>query len=157
MSTVVRAPCHNFTDIQSRRFIFSRGKPRVISWLVVPFQIPRSKVYKQWNSSSTLYISEIFLRLEPRLEVSLHPQSSLVQSQVFSFFQSLGIWFPKMSKTVISSSSDSTKKDIDEYYGTTSNSGSSNISHSSEERSIMENIIIKILILKIKSMFFFAS
>ena len=43
-----------------------------------------------------------------------------------------------MSKTVISSSSDSTKKDIDEYYGTTSNSGSSNISHSSEERSTDE-------------------
>ena len=40
-----------------------------------------------------------------------------------------------MSETVISLSSDSTKKAIDEYYDTTSNSGSSNNSHSSEESS----------------------
>ena len=46
MSTAVHAMCHNFTDVQSRRFIFSRGKPCVISWLVVPFRIPKSDVYK---------------------------------------------------------------------------------------------------------------
>ena len=38
-----------------------------------------------------------------------------------------------MSKTVISSSSNSTEKAINEYYDTTSDSGSSNSSHSSEE------------------------
>ena len=65
MSTAVRATCHNFTNVQSHRFIFSRGKPCVISWLAVSFRIPRSDVYKLWNSSSTLYISEIFLRLKP--------------------------------------------------------------------------------------------
>ena len=37
-----------------------------------------------------------------------------------------------MSKTFISSSSNSTEKAIDEYYDTTSYSGSSNSSHSSE-------------------------
>ena len=37
-----------------------------------------------------------------------------------------------MSETVISSSSNSTEKAIDEYYDTTSYSGSSNSSHSSE-------------------------
>ena len=37
-----------------------------------------------------------------------------------------------MSKTVISLSSNSTKKAIDEYYDTTSDSGSSNSSHSSK-------------------------
>ena len=46
MSSVICATYHNFIDDQSRRFIFSRGKPRVISWLVVSFQIPRSAVYK---------------------------------------------------------------------------------------------------------------
>ena len=43
-----------------------------------------------------------------------------------------------MSETVISLSSDSTKKAIDEYYDTTSTSGSSNSSHSSEESSTDE-------------------
>ena len=37
-----------------------------------------------------------------------------------------------MSKTVISSSSNSTEKAINEYYDTTSDSGSSNSSHSSK-------------------------
>ena len=39
-----------------------------------------------------------------------------------------------MSQTIISSSSDSTEKAIDEYYDTTSNGSSSNSSHSSGER-----------------------
>ena len=38
-----------------------------------------------------------------------------------------------MSQTIISSSSDSTKKVIDEYYDSTSNGSSSNSSHSSGE------------------------
>ena len=70
-------PSHNFIGEQSRRFIFSRGKPRVISWLVVSFRVPRSAAYKKWNPPSTLYISKIFLpdtsRLEPCLEVSSRP------------------------------------------------------------------------------------
>ena len=37
MSTVRCATCHNFIGDQSRRFIFSRGKPRVISWLAMSF------------------------------------------------------------------------------------------------------------------------
>ena len=83
------------------RFIFLRSTPRVIPWLVVSFQVLRSAAYKQWNSSSTFYISEIFLPdtpcLEPRLEVFLHPQSFSIQSQVFSSFSSLGFQFPKKS------------------------------------------------------------
>ena len=43
-----------------------------------------------------------------------------------------------MSNTVISSSSNSTEKAIDEYYDTTNNSGSSNSSHSSEGSSTDE-------------------
>ena len=46
LSTVRCAMCHNFIGDQSRRFIFSRGKPRVISWLVVSYRIPRLVVYK---------------------------------------------------------------------------------------------------------------
>ena len=41
-----------------------------------------------------------------------------------------------MSETVISSSSNSTEKAIDEYYDTTSDSGSSDSSHSSEGSSM---------------------
>ena len=82
MSTVRCATCHNFIDNQSRRFIFSRGKPRVISQLVVSFRVPRSTAYKQWNPPSTLHISKIFLpntsRLEPRVEVAPHSQPSFV-------------------------------------------------------------------------------
>ena len=44
----------------------------------------------------------------------------------------------KLFKTVISSSSNSTEKAIDEYYDTTNNSGSSNSSHSSEGSSTDE-------------------
>ena len=43
-----------------------------------------------------------------------------------------------MSETIISSSSDSIEKAIDKYYDTTNNSGSSNISHSSNESSTDE-------------------
>ena len=43
-----------------------------------------------------------------------------------------------MSNTVISSSSNSTEKAIDEYYDTTNNSGSSNSSHSNEGSSMDE-------------------
>ena len=43
-----------------------------------------------------------------------------------------------MSETVISSSSNSTEKVIDKYYDTTSDSGSSNSSHSSEGKSMDE-------------------
>ena len=43
-----------------------------------------------------------------------------------------------MSQTIISSSSDSTEKAIDEYYDTTSNGSSSNSSHSSGESSTDE-------------------
>ena len=43
-----------------------------------------------------------------------------------------------MSETVISSSSNSTEKAIDEYYDTISDSGFSNSSHSSEESSTDE-------------------
>ena len=43
-----------------------------------------------------------------------------------------------MSETIISSSSNSTEKAINEYYDTTSDSGSSNSSHSSEGSSTGE-------------------
>ena len=46
MSTVRCATCRNFIGDQSRQFIFSRGKLRVISWLVVSFRAPRSTAYK---------------------------------------------------------------------------------------------------------------
>ena len=45
-----------------------------------------------------------------------------------------------MSETVISLSSNSTKKAIDEYYDTTGDSGSSNSSHSSEGSSTNEEL-----------------
>ena len=90
MSTVRCATCHNFIDNQSRRFIFSRGKPRVISQLVMSFRVPRSTAYKQWNPPSTLHISKIFLpdtsHLKPRLEVPPCPQpSSILELGILSF------------------------------------------------------------------------
>ena len=50
-----------------------------------------------------------------------------------------------MSKTVISSSSNSTEKAIDEYYDTTSYSGSSNSSHSDEGSSTNEGYTSSVL------------
>ena len=90
MSTVRCATCPNFIDDQSHRFIFSRGKPRVISQLVVSFQMPRSAFYKQWNSSSTLRVSKIFFpdtpHLEPRLEVPSRLQlPSVLEPGILSF------------------------------------------------------------------------
>ena len=44
--SVLGDTCHHFIGCKSRRFIFSRRRPRVIIWLVESFHIPKSAIYK---------------------------------------------------------------------------------------------------------------
>ena len=131
MSMIRCATCHNPIGDWSRQFIFLRAcHVSLFGWLCC------FSAYKQQNSSSTLYIFEISSFDIPRLSTSSrsvfsHPQSSSVQSQVFSSSSLLG--FPsnfKMSEIVVSSSN-SVDKAIDEYHDSNYSGSSSNSSSSS--------------------------
>ena len=91
------ATCHDPIGDWSRLFIFSRSMPRVTFQLVVSFQMLKSTAYKQWNSSATLYISEISFFDIPHLSASsrsfLRLESPFIQIQVFSSFSSSGFKF----------------------------------------------------------------
>ena len=97
MSAIRCAMCHDPIGDQSHRFIFSRSMPYVAFWLVVSFQMLKFVAYNQWNSSATLYISEISFFDIPCLSTSsrIFPrlQSPSVQIQVFSSFSSSGFKF----------------------------------------------------------------
>ena len=117
---------------------FFRGVCHVshFGWFVL-FQMLKSATYTQQNSSPTFYISKISSFDIPRLStlsrsVSSHPQFSSVQSQVYSSSSVLG--FPsnfKISEIVVSSSSNSVDKAIDEYHDSNYSVSSSNSSSSS--------------------------
>ena len=114
-----------------------RGERHVsfLDWFV-SLHMPRSAAYIKWNSSVTLYISKILFpdtpRLEPHLEVSLSIVSFRLDPGILFFLVFRFLVFQKMSKIVVLSSSDSTKKAINEYYDSTSDNSSDNSSHSNE-------------------------